>query len=109
MSDLAIPAPIDAFIGSVNSGDETGFLAAFAESAFVDDWGRIFSGHAAIKDWSSVEFIGSDGVLTPQSVDADGTTVIVVGDWRSNHANGPSQFTFTVEAGKVSSMTIREG
>lgn len=109
MSALAIPAPIDRFIDSVNDGDEASFLAAFTDSAFVDDWGRVFSGRAAIKNWSSVEFIGSAGVFTPQSASAEGATVTVTGDWRSNHANGPSEFTFILDAGKISSMTIREG
>lgn len=34
---------------------------------------------------------------------------MVAGDWRSNHANGPSAFTLTFAGDRVSRMVIREG
>lgn len=64
---------------------------------------------AAIKKWSDEEFIGARGILTPEEVSDDGDVVTVVGDWRSNHANGRSSFTFDVDGDSISRMTIREG
>ncbi|MGJ9411767.1 nuclear transport factor 2 family protein [Aeromicrobium sp. CF4.19] len=107
MTDL--PEPVASFVATVNRHDEEGFLAAFAEDGFVDDWGRVFTGREAIKGWSDGEFIGAQGVLTPEEVQVDGQTVDVVGDWRSTHANGRSRFTFVTTGDRILSMTIREG
>ncbi|ASR36577.1 polyketide cyclase [Prauserella marina] len=109
MSEPAVPEPVATFIDAVNRNDEAGFLDAFTTGGFVDDWGRVFTGRDAIKGWSDKEFIGAKGTLTPREVTSDGDTVTVVGDWRSNYANGLSRFEFRVEDGKLGSMTIREG
>lgn len=104
-----IPSPVREFIDTVNAHDDAGFLDAFTEDGYVDDWGRVFTGRDAIKGWSDVEFIGATGTLTPRDVTVDGDTVRVVGDWASTHANGLSEFTFAVAGDKLASMTIREG
>ncbi|MEZ5212283.1 MULTISPECIES: nuclear transport factor 2 family protein [unclassified Gordonia (in: high G+C Gram-positive bacteria)] len=104
-----IPEPVAAFLARVNAHDEDGFLDAFTDDGVVDDWGRIFTGRAAIKQWSDKEFIGSNGTLTVEEADADGGRVTVVGDWRSTHANGRSKFVFDVDGDKLTRMTIREG
>lgn len=105
-----IPQPVDALIDAVNGHDEAAFLDFFTDDGYVDDWGRTFRGREAIGGWSAREFIGSDGTLTVQSVSTtDGGKVVVVGDWRSNHANGLSRFEFEVAGDQVASMTIREG
>jgi hypothetical protein len=109
MSDVTVPEPVAAFIAAVNAGDEEGFLNAFTDGGFVDDWGRIFPDRAAIKGWSDNEFLGAKGVLAPTKVTENGSAVVVVGDWRSTHANGLSEFTFAVDGDKIASMTIREG
>ena len=108
MDDIIIPEPVRSFIETVNRHDDAGVLDAFSTEGVVDDWGRIFAGRDAIKQWSDKEFMGSQGTLSPEEVDVDDTTITVVGDWRSNHANGRSKFIFEVAAGKLSKMTIRE-
>lgn len=109
MSDLQIPEPVANFIDTVNAHDDLGFLDAFPSDGVVDDWGREFQGREAIKAWSDKEFIGATGILTPEEVTVDGNDVIVVGDWRSTHANGRSSFAFIIDGDKLSRMTIREG
>ena len=104
-----VPEPVDSFIRAVNAGDEQAFLDAFGADGYVDDWGRIFRGREEIKGWSDNEFLGADGTLTPETVDIADERVTVVGDWRSTHANGRSQFTFAVAGDRIVSMTIREG
>ena len=104
-----ITEPITSFIEAVNRHDEAAFLGAFTESGFVDDWGRVFTGREEIKGWSDREFLGSHGTLTPETVSTEGGATVVVGDWRSTHANGRSQFSFVVEGDQIASMTIREG
>ncbi|NMD54184.1 nuclear transport factor 2 family protein [Tsukamurella conjunctivitidis] len=109
MTNIDIPSPVAEFIDAVNAGDETAFLDAFTSDGFIDDWGRVFGDRAAMQGWSAKEFIGAKGVLTPETVAVDGDTVTVVGDWRSTHANGRSEFTFAVDGDRLKSMTIREG
>ncbi|HLS93647.1 MAG TPA: nuclear transport factor 2 family protein [Microbacterium sp.] len=109
MSELHIPEPVASFIATVNAHDDEGFLDAFTQDGSVDDWGRVFAGRDAIRAWSDREFIGSKGTLTPERVSTTGDRVTVVGDWRSNHANGMSEFTFEVAGDKIATMTIREG
>lgn len=109
MSDLQIPEPVAGFIDTVNAHDAQGFLDAFTTDGTVDDWGREFTGRDAIKAWSDKEFIGSRGTLAVEDVDDTGDTVTVIGDWRSNHANGRSKFVFETDGDKLTKMTIREG
>lgn len=109
MTDLEIPQPFASFIDAVNRHDETAFLDAFTDDGVVDDWGREFPGREAIKGWSDTEFIGADGVLTPEEVSSEGEAITVVGDWRSTHANGRSRFTFETAGDRITRMTIREG
>ncbi|MBN9741018.1 nuclear transport factor 2 family protein [Amycolatopsis sp. A1MSW2902] len=110
MSEVEIPEPVASFVDAVNRHDDAAFLDAFTEKGVVDDWGRSFAGRAEIKGWSDVEFIGSRGVLTPEEVTVSGDgAVTVVGDWRSNHANGRSKFVFAVDGDRIAKMTIREG
>jgi len=109
MTQPQIPEPVASFLDTVNRHDDEGFLGAFAEGGAVDDWGRDFVGRDAIKAWSDREFIGSEGVLTPEEVTVSGDTITVVGDWRSTHANGRSSFAFQTQGDKIVKMTIREG
>ncbi|GED99384.1 nuclear transport factor 2 family protein [Gordonia crocea] len=103
------PPPVTAFIDAVNRHDEAGFLDAFTDDGFVDDWGRIFTGRDAIKGWSDKEFIGAKGTMTVTEATTTGDSTAVVADWRSTWANGLSRFTFAVVGDKIASMTIREG
>ena len=109
MMTTTVPEPVASFITRVNAHDEQGFLDAFTPNGVVDDWGRIFDSRDTIKTWSDKEFIGATGTLTVEKVSAVDDAIVVVGDWRSNHANGRSKFTFEVEDDKISRMTIREG
>lgn len=109
MAAPTVPEPVASFITAVNNHDEQGFLKAFTEDGVVDDWGRNFPGRDAIKAWSDNEFVGAMGTLTVEEVSEDGEQVTVVGDWRSNHANGRSEFTFDIDGDRIAKMTIREG
>lgn len=109
MTELHIPEPVGSFIEAVNRHDETAFLNAFNIDGIVDDWGRTFTGRDAIKAWSDNEFLGAKGTLTPLTIADDNGVIVVVGDWRSTHANGLSRFEFVLDGERLLSMTIREG
>ncbi|GHC98864.1 nuclear transport factor 2 family protein [Zhihengliuella salsuginis] len=107
-----VPEPVASFIEAVNRHDGDAFLDAFAPDGFVDDWGRVFTGRDEIRAWSDAEFIGARGVLTVEEVDEVESApeeIEVIGDWRSQHANGRSKFTFAIAGDKLASMTIRAG
>ena len=106
---LSIPQVVADFIDAVNRQDEQAFLDAFTPEGYVDDWRRTFTGRDAIKSWSDAEFLGAKGTLSPQSCTQDGDVARVIGDWRSNHANGLSSFEFKLRGERIVSMTIREG
>ncbi|UYM03386.1 nuclear transport factor 2 family protein [Solicola gregarius] len=103
-----VPQPVRGFIGAVNDGDTDRFLGYFPADGVVNDWGREFHGHDAIRGWSDGEFIGAKGTLTPTSVQQDGDTVTVDGDWASNHFTGPSRFVFVVDGDSVREMRITD-
>ncbi len=109
MAEQTIPEPVASFVERVNAHDEQAFLDAFTSGGAVDDWGRVFTGREQIKVWSDREFIGSKGTLTVEEVTVADDAVVVVGDWRSNHANGRSKFSFVIDGDKLARMTIREG
>lgn len=102
-----IPSPVREFVDAVNAHDEDAFLGSFGPSGVVDDWGREFVGRQEIKAWSDKEFIGAEGTMDVQRVDLRENQVVVLADWRSNHANGMSQFTFELDGDTVARMTIR--
>lgn len=109
MTAQQIPEPVASFLERVNAHDDEAFLDAFAPDGVVDDWGRTFTGREQIRAWSDREFIGSRGTLTVEEVEDRGSTVTVVGDWRSHHANGRSTFVFDIDGDTLVKMTIREG
>lgn len=102
-----LPSPVREFVEAVNAHDEDAFLSSLGSTGVVDDWGREFLGRQEIKDWSDKEFIGARGTMDVQRVDVREGQVVVLADWRSNHANGMSQFTFDVDGDTVTRLTIR--
>ena len=104
MPDL--PAPVAKLVSALQAGDTDAFLALFPEDGVVDDWGRRFVGHAAIRGWSDKEFIGAKGVLTPRKTSRDGDTVTVDAGWKSNFYSGDSRFVFVLDGGRVREMRI---
>jgi len=104
-----IPEPVASFLEAVTTQDRSAFTASFTANPVVDDWGTVLTGVDEIHAWSDIQFIGSAPTFTVTEVETDGDSVIVVGDWRSSHANGPSSFRFDLEGPKIARMTIREG
>lgn len=102
-----IPEPVAGFIGAVNKSDEQAVLSFFDEKqGVVDDWGRRFEGHTAIKEWSDKEFIGAKGTITPQRWEVSGNEVTLWAGWKSNFYSGDSKFIFVVDGKKLKEMRI---
>jgi len=106
MADALDPA-VQALLDAANDNDLAAFLAGFTEDGVVDDWGREFRGADRITAWSDAEFIGRQVSLAVEDVERRGTDTVVTAQVGGNGFNGPSHFTFQVEGGRVSRMTIR--
>ena len=104
---IDLPAPVRAVVDAANANDTGAFLACFPPDGVVDDWGREFVGHDEIRGWSDREFIGVKVELTPTQVSIDDVTVVVTAQVGGDGFNGPSHFTFRLEGGLVTRMTIR--
>lgn len=104
-----LPEPAATLFRAVDAHDQEAFLAVLAPDAVVDDWGTLLRGREEIAAWSTEQFIGSNPTFTPEESHVDGSTVTVVGDWRSQHANGRSSFAVEADGTSVTRLTIREG
>jgi SnoaL-like domain len=104
-----LPAPVQAALDAANRNDTSAFLGLFASDGFVDDWGRTFTGRAAIQGWSDAEFIGKRVSLTVTEVSAgpDPAATVITAQVGGDGFNGPSHFTFRTSGGQLASMTIR--
>lgn len=103
---LTLPKPVASLVDAVNRGDTDAFLALFPADGRVDDWGRIFYGHAAIREWSEREFTGAKGTLTPKKVVVDGDIVSLDAGWKSSVYSGDSRFIFLMRGSQLREMRI---
>jgi SnoaL-like protein len=104
---VELPPPVQAVFDATNGEDTEAFLAAFALDGVVDDWGREFHGHEAIRKWSDGENIGVRARLTPTAVTSKDGEYVVTAAVAGGGFNGPSHFTFRVAGDRVARMTIR--
>lgn len=101
-----LPAPVAQQIDAINQGDVDKWLNLFPADGVVNDWGRVFTGHEAIRAWSDKEFIGAKGQLTVKQTKIDGNEVTVDASWKSAFYSGDSRFVFIVDGEKVREMRI---
>jgi hypothetical protein len=93
-------------IASANAGDISGFLACFETSGCVDDWGRVFVGHDAIREWSDREFIGVNVSLDLEEFDTSADRATILAEVGGSGFNGASHFVFTAPELLIRSMKI---
>lgn len=106
MDTTTLPAPVRRALTAANAGDINTFLDTFTDTGTVDDWGREFRGHNAIRDWSDNEFIGKQITLEVTGIKQAGDTVIVTAQVGGNGFNGPSGFIFTLNGDRLDLMRI---
>jgi hypothetical protein len=102
-----LPKLVERLLRAANANDTDAFLATFTDNGVVDDWGREFAGHAAIRGWSDREFIGQHVSLNITQITYVGQTTVVTADVGVDGFNGPSHFTFQLDGDQVARMTIR--
>jgi len=105
-SPATLPIPVAAALEAASAGNIEDFLHAFAEDGAVDDWGREFRGHEAIRGWSDAEFIGKRVTLEVTGVRTEDDTTTVSARVGGDGFNGPSDFAFTVAGDRIALMRI---
>lgn len=104
-----VPPLIARLRDTINRGDIDGFLAFFPEDGVVEDWGRRFAGHTAIRKWSDEELIGAKGTLTiTRVISATDTEVVADTHWKSSFFTGDGRFRFSIAGGRIKEMRISE-
>ena len=74
MSDILLPAPVQAMIDAINAGDTDAFVAAFTADGFVSDWGTVKAGADGVRGWADSDAIGAGARMTVLSAATDGDT-----------------------------------
>jgi hypothetical protein len=108
MSDTSMPPAIRAFVDTTNSGDSDGFVAAFTEDAYLNDWGREFHGREGVASWNESDNIGKQahfdvlGIVAGRKPEQYLLTLTVSG----GGYNGPGMFTFDLRDGLIARFLI---
>ena len=108
MNGLALPAAAQQFLDAANAEDRAALLAAFADDATVDDFGRLFTGGSGIGGWSDRENIGTHNRITVQRVsETDRNTLAEITVAGAGY-NGRGTFEFRLAPdGRIQQLIIR--
>ncbi|MFE7066977.1 nuclear transport factor 2 family protein [Microbacterium sp. ER1] len=106
MSDILLPAPVQAMIDAINAGDTDAFVAAFTADGFVSDWGTVKAGADGVRGWADSDAIGAGARMTVLSATTDGDTTRIRFAWSSRVFNGESDGILVVDGDRLASFTI---
>jgi hypothetical protein len=104
MSDLE--PHIRQMLDATNRGDGDGFLAAFADDAVLDDWGRTFTGPEEIAAWNARENIGVNSHNEVTSVERSGDSIRVGVSVSGDGYNGGGALTFVLAGDRIARTVI---
>jgi hypothetical protein len=102
-----VPAAVTRMIEATNAGDGAAFVAAFTDDAYLEDWGRGFTGRAGVGSWNESDNIGRQAHFEVQSVRTEGPGYVVTLQVSGGGFNGVSDFYFEVDGDRVKRMIIR--
>ncbi|MDQ0645193.1 nuclear transport factor 2 family protein [Microbacterium murale] len=106
MTEITLPAPVQALVESINNADTEAFVAAFTPEGFVSDWGTVKAGPEGVRGWAESDAIGAGAKMTVLSADTSGDTTRIRFGWSSRVFNGESDGIFVVDGDKLASFTI---
>jgi len=101
-----LPEPVRRAVDAVNAGDTDTFLAQFTADGWIDDNGRRFTGHDAMRGWSDRELIGAHTRFDVTGSEPAGDDAALDIEVTSDGFNGYSRFTFAVDGDALRSMAI---
>ncbi len=103
---ISLPAPLKAAVDAINAADTDAFVAAFAPTGLVNDWGRVLNGHDGVRSWAQSDAIGAGAQMTVTEATTTGDVTHIVFDWKSRVFNGRSQAYVTVKDGLITEFRI---
>lgn len=104
-----IPPLAAALRDATNRQDWPAFIALFSDDPVINDWGSVYRGVTAIKEWSDREMISAQGTLTITKMISHNDEVIAFDtDWKSSFFSGAGRFTLRVRDGKIAELRISE-
>ena len=106
MTERDLPGPIARVIDAVNARDTDAFLSEFAANGWIDDNGRRFGGHDAMRAWSDRELIGANSRFEVTGSEPTDAGVAVDIEVASDGFNGYSRFVFELDGETLRSMAI---
>ena len=101
-----LPAPVARAIAAVNAEDTDAFLSQFGADGWIDDNGRRFTGHDAMRGWSDRELIGAHTRFEITRAEPTDAGVAVDIEVASDGFNGFSRVAFEVEGDALRGMAI---
>ena len=101
-----LDAPIRAAFEATNRGDSDAFVAAFAEDAVLDDWGRTFTGREEIARWNAKENIGVQSQFEALAAMIEGDTTTVQIRVTGNGYNGGGTFVIASDGEHITRWDI---
>ncbi len=108
MAEIEVPEAIRGFVERTNAGDSDGFVAAFTEDAYLNDWGREFHGHDGVRSWDRTDNIGVQSHFELRSIEPgptpDSFTVILAVS--GNGYNGTGPMRFELRGKRIASLRI---
>lgn len=106
MTQVVVPAPVQAVVDSINDGDTDAFVAVFTDGGYVDDWGRVLRGPSGVRSWAVSDAIGAGAQMEILEAQTNGDVTEIRFSWKSRVFNGVSSAFVTVEGEKVSAFRI---
>jgi hypothetical protein len=107
MTDIS--APIQAMIDATNAGDTPAFLACFSEDAYLEDWGRGFTGQREIASWNETDNIGKRAHFDALAERVDGAVHVVTIRVSGGGYNGTGDIRFELASGLITRMIVAAG
>jgi hypothetical protein len=106
-AEESVPSAVLRMVEATNASDSAGFVAAFADDAYLEDWGRGFHGHEGIASWDQSDNIGRQSHFEVRSVRAEGDGYVVTLAVSGGGFNGVSDFYFEVDDDVIRQMIVR--
>ncbi len=101
-----IPPAVQRMIDATNDGDSDAFVAAFADDAYLEDWGRGFHGLEGVRAWDSTDNIGKRSHFEADGARRDGDDWIVTLHVSGGGFNGTSDIRFGIVDDRIARMLI---
>jgi ketosteroid isomerase-like protein len=108
MMSIELPAPIAAYLATVNAKDTSKLADCFADDAVVHDEARDYQGLDAIKAWRWETQAKYNYTMEPIDASVDGDTVKVLARLAGDFPGSPVEldYTFVLENDKIASLAI---